>query len=34
MLVVSDLAKENLQKVLESDQAKGKNLIIFFQGHG
>lgn len=34
MLVVTDSASAQLKTVLGSDQAKGKNLIIFFQGHG
>ena len=34
MLVVSDTASTELKNVLASDQAKDKNLIIFFQGHG
>lgn len=32
MLVVSDKASEELGKVLESNQATGKNLIIYFAG--
>ena len=34
MLVVSDKASEEIQKVLEGTQAKGNNLIIYFQGMG
>jgi len=34
MLNVSDTARDELQKVLASDQAKGNNLVIYFQGHG
>lgn len=32
MLVVSDKASEELNKVLGSDQASGKDLIIYFAG--
>jgi len=34
MLSVTDSASVNLQTVLGSDQARGKHLIIFFQGYG
>jgi len=34
MLAVTDSASTQLQTVLNSDQAKNKQLIIFFQGHG
>jgi len=34
MMVVSDTAGVELKKVLESDNAKGKELIIMFQGVG
>jgi hypothetical protein len=34
MLNVTDTASTELKNVLASDQAKGKSLIIFFQGHG
>jgi len=34
MLVVTDTASTELKTVLGSGKAEGKNLIIFFQGHG
>lgn len=34
MLNVTDKASEELLKVLESDKAKGKNLVIFYRGSG
>jgi hypothetical protein len=34
MLAVTDSASTQLSAVLNSDQAKGKQLIIFFQGYG
>jgi hypothetical protein len=34
MLVVSDKASEEIQKVFAQPQAKGSNLIIYFQGMG
>jgi|GEM_PF-3512375 len=34
MLAVTDSASEALKEVLKSDQARGKYLIIFFQGYG
>ena len=34
MLVVSDKASEEIQKVLTSTKAQGNNLIIYFQGMG
>jgi len=34
MLEISDTASSELKKVLDSDQAKGKELIITFQGVG
>ncbi len=34
MLVVTDKASEELKKVLESDNSKGKYLILYFQGAG
>ncbi len=34
MLIVTDKASEELQKTLESDQAKDKGLIIYYQGAG
>jgi Fe-S cluster assembly iron-binding protein IscA len=34
MLAVTDSASTQLQTVLDSEQAKNKHLVIFFQGHG
>ena len=34
MLAVTDSASSQLKTVLDSPQAKGKHLIIFFQGYG
>ncbi len=34
MFIVSDSARDELQKVLASDKAKGSSLIIFLQGFG
>lgn len=34
MLVVSDSAKSELEKVMQSDMAKDKQLILFYQGSG
>ena len=34
MLIVTDKASAELQKVLGSEQAKGKGLIIYYQGAG
>ena len=34
MLSVTDKASTELKKVLTSDKATGKELVIFFQGHG
>jgi len=34
MLIVTDKASEELQKVLASDQAEGKGLILYYQGAG
>ncbi len=34
MLDVTDTASSELQKVLDSDQAKDKHLIVIFQGVG
>ncbi len=34
MLNVTDTARDELQKVLASDQAKDNHLVIYFQGHG
>lgn len=34
MLVVTDNASTELQKVLQSDQGKNKNLIFYFAGAG
>lgn len=34
MLIVTDKASEELKKVLESDQAQGKGLVIYYQGAG
>lgn len=34
MFDVSEKASQELTKVLGSDQAEGKSLIIYFQGHG
>jgi hypothetical protein len=34
MLAVTNSASTQLSAVLNSDQAKGKHLIIFFQGYG
>lgn len=34
MLSVSDTASEEFGKVLDSQQATGKHLILFFQGFG
>jgi len=34
MLVVSDRASTELQKVLQSENAKGKELVLFYQGAG
>lgn len=32
MLVISDTARDELQKVMASEQAKDAHLVIFFQG--
>lgn len=34
MLAVTDSASAALAQVMNSDQAQGKHLIIFFQGYG
>ncbi len=34
MFEVTQKASEELKKVLASDQSKGKELVIFFQGYG
>jgi Fe-S cluster assembly iron-binding protein IscA len=34
MLVITDAASEALKKVLDSEQAKNKNLILYYQGSG
>ena len=34
MLKVTDSASEELKKVINSEQAKGKELVITFQGYG
>ena len=34
MLVVTDKASTELQKILGGSQAKGNNLVIYFQGMG
>jgi hypothetical protein len=34
MMVVTDSASTELRKVLESEQAKNKNLIFYFAGAG
>lgn len=34
MLVVTDTAKTELEKVLASDMAKDKQLVLFYQGAG
>jgi hypothetical protein len=34
MLKISDKASEELTKVLESEQAQGKHLVLFFRGVG
>lgn len=34
MFEVTDSASEELKKVMDSEQAKGKELVIFFQGYG
>ena len=34
MFEVTDKAKNELTKLFESESAKGKNLIIYFQGFG
>jgi len=34
MFVVTDKARDEISKTLDSDQAKGKHLIVYFQGHG
>ncbi len=34
MLEVTDIAKEELSKVLNSESAKDKQLIIYFRGYG
>jgi hypothetical protein len=34
MLQVTDAARDELLKVLASDQAKNNHLVIYFQGHG
>ncbi len=34
MFAVSDKASDELKKVLNSDQAENKHLVIFFQGSG
>jgi hypothetical protein len=34
MLQVSDTASVELNKVMESDQARGKHLILYYMGAG
>jgi hypothetical protein len=34
MLQVSDTASREIKKVLDSAQAKGRQLVIYFQGFG
>lgn len=34
MLNVTDMARDELSTVLASEQAKGKQLIVYFQGYG
>ncbi len=34
MLVVTDSASTELKKVFDNDQARGKYLILYFQGAG
>lgn len=34
MVSISDMASQELQKVLQSDQAKGKGLFVSFMGYG
>jgi hypothetical protein len=34
MLVITDTASEKLKEVLESDQAEGKELVLYYQGAG
>jgi len=34
MLAVTNSASTQIQAFMGSDQAKGKHLIIFFQGYG
>ena len=34
MLEVTDIAKEELTKVLAAETAKDKELVIFFRGYG
>lgn len=34
MLEVTDIARDNLLKVLDSETAQDKQLIIYFQGFG
>lgn len=34
MLAVSNAASQELNKVMDQDMAKGKILVIYFQGYG
>ncbi len=34
MLQVTDTASKEIQQVLGSDQANGKQLVVYFQGFG
>ena len=34
MLTITETASTELQKILSSDQGKGKELVIVFQGYG
>jgi len=34
MIDITEKASQELKKVLDSDQAKGKNLIIYYMGAG
>ena len=34
MITITDAASREINKVLESDQAKGKSLFVSFMGYG
>lgn len=34
MIVVSDLARDNIRTIMASQHARGKSLVLFLQGAG